>query len=236
MSQPSDIIQVSNPTQTSTKSALKGGYNPSLGPIQLPTSYQAQLASTASSKRNIYDHSLSRRAPEVNLSSLSYIFNVMIQYSQKNSKGIQELEGKLNTLGYSIGPKVLELITLREGKNAKREIKLVEILQFIHTQVWRTLFGRVADELEKSSEADDEYMITDKQPLMSEFISVPKDMGQLNVNAFVAGIIEGILDVCYFQASVSAHTVETPGCPNRTVFFIKFDRDVIERENLRFHK
>ncbi|ODV75233.1 transport protein particle component [Cyberlindnera jadinii NRRL Y-1542] len=79
-------------------------------------------------------------------------------------------------------------------------------------------------------------MITDNLPLISQFISVPKEFGQLNVGAFTAGIIEGILDAAYFQAEVSAHTVEQEGFPLRTVFLVKFDRAVIEREAVRFSK
>ncbi|KAH3666437.1 hypothetical protein WICMUC_005705 [Wickerhamomyces mucosus] len=232
MSNHQDIIHSSSVNQTT----FKGGYNPSLGPVQLPSSYQSQIASSSKNQKNIYDHSLSRRAPEVNLSSLAFLFSSIVDYSQKSSKGIQELEARLNAYGYSIGTKVLEIITLREGKNAKREIKVVGILQFIHTQVWKSLFGKIADELEKSSDSDDEYMITDNLPLISQFISVPKEFGQLNVAAFTAGIIEGILDSAYFQANVSAHTVEKPGLPLRTVFFIKFDHGVIERETIRFGK
>lgn len=56
------------------------------------------------------------------------------------------------------------------------------------------------------------------------------------MGAFTAGIIEGILDAAYFQAEVSAHTVEQEGFPLRTVFLVKFDRAVIEREAVRFSK
>ncbi len=79
-------------------------------------------------------------------------------------------------------------------------------------------------------------MIIDNLPLMSQFISVPKDFGQLNVGAFTAGIIEGILDSAYFQANVSAHTMEADGFPLRTVFLIKFDHGVLEREAIRYSK
>ncbi|CEP22392.1 Transport protein particle subunit trs31 Short=TRAPP subunit trs31 [Cyberlindnera jadinii] len=222
------IIQPS----TATRTALKPGYNPSLGPIQLPSSYTSQV----SKAKTIYDNSLSRRTPEVNIASLSFLFSGIVQYVQSSSKGVKELEAKLNALGYGVGTKFLELITLRDGKNAKRETKVIEILQFIHTQLWKTLFGKVADELEKSSDSDQEYMITDNLPLISQFISVPKEFGQLNVGAFTAGIIEGILDAAYFQAEVSAHTVEQEGFPLRTVFLVKFDRAVIEREAVRFSK
>lgn len=223
--------QVIQPSTAKT-STLKAGYNPSLGPIQLPSSYTAKVTKS----KTIYDNSLSRRTPEVNIASLSFLFAGIVQYVQGSSKGVQELEAKLNSLGYGVGTKFLELITFRDGKNAKREIRVVEVLQFIHTQVWKTLFGKVADELEKSSDSDDEYMITDNLPLISQFISVPKEFGQLNVGAFTAGIIEGVLDAAYFQAEVSAHTVEQNGLPLRTVFLVKFDHAVIEREAIRFAK
>lgn len=142
------IIQPS----TATRTALKPGYNPSLGPIQLPSSYTSQV----SKAKTIYDNSLSRRTPEVNIASLSFLFSGIVQYVQSSSKGVKELEAKLNALGYGVGTKFLELITLRDGKNAKRETKVLEILQFIHTQLWKTLFGKVADELEKSSDSDQE--------------------------------------------------------------------------------
>lgn len=146
-----DII---NPS-TSKPTGLKPGYNPSLGPIQLPSSYQSQIVSKS---KNIYDNSVFRRTPEVNLSSLAFLFSAIIQETQQNSKGVQQLEAKLNSYGYGVGTKFLELITLRDGKSAKRETKIVEVLQFIHTQVWKTLFGRPADGLEKSQDSEDECM------------------------------------------------------------------------------
>ena len=53
--------------------------------------------------------------------------------------------------------------------------------------------GRVA-------QADDEYMISDTEVFVNKFISVPKDMGQLNCAAFVAGIVKGILAGAGFPA------------------------------------
>ena len=37
--------------------------------------------------------------------------------------------------------------------------------------MWRALFGRTADSLEKGTGADDEYMISDKAILVNRFIS-----------------------------------------------------------------
>lgn len=168
-------------------------------------------------------------------------------WCQKKSKNVQQLEQRLNHLGYSIGQKYLELISFRENSylllgssksqsSSRREIRIIEILQFVHTTLWKNLFGQAANNLEKSQDNINDYMITDDTPLMSQFISVPQDMGDLNCSAFVAGIIEGVLDSAYFQAKVSAHTVAKPNYPLRTVYLITFDEAVIKREAIRFGK
>ncbi|CDR41083.1 CYFA0S06e01310g1_1 [Cyberlindnera fabianii] len=224
-----EIIQPS----TAKTTPLKPGYNPSLGPIQLPASYQNAVVSKG---KTIYDQSLSRRTPEVNIASLSFLFAGIVQYVQSQSKSIQDIEARLNALGYGVGTKFLELVTLRDGKNAKRETRIVGVLQFIQMQVWKTLFGKPADELQKASDSENQYMIFDNVPLISQFICVPKEFGKLNVGAFTAGIIEGVLDAAHFQANVGAHTVDDEGSPLKTVFLIDFDHAVIERENIRFGK
>ena len=52
-------------------------------------------------------------------------------------------------------------------------------------------------------QADDEYMISDYDLFVNKFISVPKDMGQLNCAAFVAGIVKGALEGAGFPARYS---------------------------------
>ena len=41
-------------------------------------------------------------------------------------------------------------------------------------------------------------MISDNDPIVSKFISIPKDVSQLNCGAFMAGIVEAIMDGCQF--------------------------------------
>lgn len=41
-------------------------------------------------------------------------------------------------------------------------------------------------------------MISDNEPILTKYISVPKELSQLNCNAFVAGIVEAVLDGCQF--------------------------------------
>lgn len=49
-------------------------------------------------------------------------------------------------------------------------------------------------------QADDEYMLSDNDLLVIKFISVPKDMGQLNCSAFIAGVLKGALHGAGFPA------------------------------------
>ena len=42
------------------------------------------------------------------------------------------------------------------SKTPKREIKLLGVLMMVHTQVWKAVFGKPADALERSVENPDE--------------------------------------------------------------------------------
>lgn len=67
------------------------------------------------------------------------------------------LDSRLNEFGYRVGLRALELVMLRE-KNPRRETRILGILYFINASIWKALFGRQADSLEKSTENDDECM------------------------------------------------------------------------------
>ncbi|CAO0798615.1 unnamed protein product [Mucor circinelloides] len=182
--------------------------------------------------KSILEKNLNKsKGAEVSLSAQTFLFSEMLQYAQKRVNGIQDLERKLNEFGYRVGSRVLELLAWRE-KVAKREIKVINVLYFIHSTVWKALFGKQADSLEKSTENEDEYMISDNEPVLTRYISVPKELSQLNCNAFVAGIVEAVLDGCQFPARVTAHTVPQDGFPQRTTILIKLDKEVLEREEL----
>ena len=77
-------------------------------------------------------------------------------------------------------------------------------------------------------------MIIDNEPLVNAYVSVPRDMSQLNCAAFVAGIVEGVCDGAGFPAKVGAHSTGKEGegemWPGRTVFLVKFADEVLERE------
>ena len=75
--------------------------------------------------------------------------------------GTARADCRLSSIGYSAGQRILSLLLLRTtlaapSKDPKREHRLIPILQFVHTHVYRYVFGRPADGLERSVEGEDE--------------------------------------------------------------------------------
>ncbi|OMO90895.1 hypothetical protein COLO4_18777 [Corchorus olitorius] len=171
---------------------------------------------------NVLDKPLSKGKQEVSLSAFAFLFSELVQYNQTQVDNIAELERRLEDAGYAVGARVLELLCHRDKGN-RRETRLLGILSFVHSTVWKVLFGKVADSLEKGTEHEDEYMISEKELLVNKFISIPKDMGTFNCGAFVAGIVRGVLDSAGFPAVVTAHFVPMEGQQRpRTTILIKF--------------
>jgi len=164
-----------------------------------------------------------RSKNEVSLSAFAFLFSEFIQYSQQRVNTADDLERKLEEAGLGIGYRVLELGCLRE-KSSKRETRMLGILQFITSVVWKMLFGNAAKDavtLEKSVEHEDEFMIGEKSPVVSTYIS----SAPCSCNAFVAGIVRGVLESAQFPARVTAIEDDS-----RTVLLIKFAPEVLERE------
>ncbi|KAL8803780.1 MAG: hypothetical protein Q9182_002990 [Xanthomendoza sp. 2 TL-2023] len=193
-----------------------------------------QQLRTPANRKTIYDRNLNRtRTAELSRASFAYLFGEMVSYAQRRVTGIQDLERRLNEQGYPLGLRLLPLLLYREPpRTSVRPNRILPLLQFIHGPLWRQLFGRTADAIEHSSSANNEYMISDNEPLVNQYISVPKEMNQLNCAAYVAGIIEGVCDGCGLKAAVSAHNGGTEMWPGKTVFLIRFEEGVVEREGL----
>jgi hypothetical protein len=125
----------------------------------------------------------------------------------------------------------------------------MSILQFISTTVWKHLFGKGADSLERSIDNADEYMIFDNNTITSTFLS----SHQISADAYISGIVAGVLEGAGFSARVTAHSVAAdevdrdntsgggmnktsgyvPGLPkrkDRAVFLVKFSEKVLERD------
>ncbi|KAL0577659.1 Trafficking protein particle complex subunit 31 [Marasmius crinis-equi] len=185
---------------------------------------------------SILDRNLNKtRVSDVSGSAFSFLFAEIVQYTQSRVTGINDLERRLNTLGYRVGSRVLEITVWRaesSSKAPKREIRLLPALMFIHTHIWRAVFGKPADAIEKSVENADEYMIIDNDPLIERHISVPKDLSQLSCSSFTAGIVEAVLDGLCFPARVTAHNTPNAQYPSRTTILIKLEKSVLEREEV----
>jgi len=167
------------------------------------------------------------------MSAWAFMFSEIVQYTQKRVSEIGDLERRLNTLGYRVGSRMLELMIWRteaSSKAPKRETRFLPALMWIHTVLWRQLFGKPADAIERSVENDDEYMVIDNDPPITRQISIPKEMSQLSCSAFTAGVVEAVLDGLCFPARVTAHSVPTDQFPLRTTILIKLDKSVVERE------
>lgn len=148
----------------------------------------------------------SRSSPEVSASAFAYVYSELVQYHQNRVDSISELERRLESSGYGVGLKVLELLAYR-SREFKRETRLMNVLQFVSSQCWKALFHKPADSLERSIDHADEYMIVDYTPITSTYIRVGSDMGSLSVDAYISGIIAGILAGAGFPARVTAHSV-----------------------------
>ncbi|XP_028401143.1 trafficking protein particle complex subunit 5-like [Dendronephthya gigantea] len=172
---------------------------------------------------NILERPLNKGRNEVHISSFALLFSEIVQYSQNRVTTVADLQTKLSDLGKSIGSRMLDVLVLRE-KGYKRETRIINVLLFIKTTVWKSLFGKEADKLEQSNDDDKTYYIIEKEPLVNKFISRQKDKGGLNCAYFIAGIVEEILFGCKFNCKVTAHWHKG------TTFMIQFDEAVIARD------
>ncbi|KAH7438572.1 hypothetical protein KP509_04G021000 [Ceratopteris richardii] len=165
------------------------------------------------------------RTWQVSLNAFAFLFSEMVQYNQTRVDNIAELEHRLEHAGYGVGLRMLELLCHREKKRSKASWNSLICPQHpMEIALWK-------DSLEKGTENEDEYMISEKELLVNRFISVPKDMGAFNCGAYVAGIVKGVLDGSGFPARVTAHFVPVEGQPRpRTTILIKFSEEVLQRE------
>lgn len=110
---------------------------------------------------------------------------------------IAQFSCRLHDMGKEVGQRVIDLYFVRE-RSSKRELKLINMLLFIKTTLWKCLFGKEAEKLEHANDDECTYYIIEKDPIVNKFISVPKDKGSLNCATFTAGIIEEVLTSCGF--------------------------------------
>ncbi|OZC06502.1 DNA-directed DNA polymerase [Onchocerca flexuosa] len=152
---------------------------------------------------SILDKSLSRGKSEVNFSTFALLFAEMIRYANNRSNTVSDLQDKLLGYGKFVGSRLLDVIVLRE-KGYRRETKLLNMLMFVKGTIWKNLFNKEADKLERSNDDPCQYLLIEKEPIVNTYISVPKDKGNLNCASFIAGIIEAVLEEMRAKYNLSA--------------------------------
>ncbi|CAE7284395.1 unnamed protein product [Symbiodinium sp. CCMP2456] len=179
-------------------------------------------------KLSIYDRSLQKTRSEVSLSAFGFLFAEVVEYCLKKAAVMHDLEECLHDLGIPAGVRILDLYVLRDNRN-RRETRLLPMLTFIAGPMWKNLFGHSA-ELFKAETDDNSYYVNDKTLLVNRFISVPRDLGDVNCGAFVAGMVEGMLRSAEFPATVKAHNMPDHPGNAATTIVIAFDEVVMARE------
>ena len=174
-----------------------------------------------SPEQRLLNRPISDKTTSLPFSTYNYLFSEIIRYHQDNVTGISELESKLHEIGYSIGNKIYDVLVY--CNKYKSDNNILTLLSFLHGTVWQYLFGKKADALEKSSENQNEYMISDNSPMTSQFITPPKDMGSFSSGAMVAGIVEAFCDLSRFPATVTAHNMPTNDHPLRCTILIRLE-------------
>lgn len=181
---------------------------------------------------SVLDRALPRPRVDVNESLFATLFSEICRYSIQNAQDVASIELKLSSLGYDVGWRMLELVQqyqVQANKNyvMHRETRLIPVLQFITSSCWQFIYGRALDSLERSTEGQDTYLISEKDPLPCKFASVPRDFGELNLASYNAGIIHGLLAAQDFECTVQAHFAGA----GKVVYVVKFDPEVMDRES-----
>jgi hypothetical protein len=170
-------------------------------------------------RANILERPLPKTKAEVSESAFVFLFSEVVLYCQSRSASLADLQQRLSDVGHGVGVRFLELLCFRSGR-MQRYTDLVEILRFVSTTVWKGVFGKEADSLEKATGSEDTYWISDDALLVTKFIG--KDAG-VSCASFVAGIVQGILDAAEFKVKVSTirYAPMTPGAEPKTYIKIK---------------
>jgi hypothetical protein len=145
--------------------------------------------------------------------AFAFLFSELVAYAQSRISTASDLENRLAAAGAGVGARLWEPCCLRAerpGAAPRREAGAVGCLQLLSGPVWAQLFGRAADALERSTDPAHRFafMIREEDPLCSHFVAMPKELARLNVNAFTAGLVAGMLEAAGFPTqSVQAVTV-----------------------------
>ncbi|EDO19529.1 hypothetical protein Kpol_1018p61 [Vanderwaltozyma polyspora DSM 70294] len=178
------------------------------------STFLSSNASNPSSSNNVNSISNTSNPNSTNLNDISNATNVGINSSTN-----------INDKNYESSESLASLVSHMRC----RDLKIIDILQFMHGTVWTYLFGSPSNDLVKSSERENEYMIVDHEHMLTQFIS-----NNNSCDYFVCGIIQGFLTKADFPCTVTPHSNNENGIDGGVIYLIKFDKQVLERENLRY--
>lgn len=92
-------------------------------------------------------HAFHLQAP---LNTFAYLFSELVQYFQNRVSNVGDLERRLEDVGHGVGLRLLEILAYRE-RAGRRDTRLLDVLRFVHSTLWKYLFGRQAKDLEQSN-------------------------------------------------------------------------------------
>ena len=172
---------------------------------------------------SVQDFPLTKGKLDVNLHTFALLFSEVVKYTHVNSKTAVDFHDHLSSIGIEVGQRLVDILYMSE-RGSKRDIRMNHILLFVKSQVWRHLFGKELDSLQRASNVDNVYYLHEHDSVLCKFISTPKDQGGLNCSAFSAGIIQGFLTAACFPCKVEAMVHEG------TAYQVTFDESVVARE------
>lgn len=114
---------------------------------------------------SLLEQPLTKPRKEVALHAGSFLFRQIVQYALAEVRESRKLEDRLHEMGMRVGYKVLDLLCYREKSN-KRETRVLGILSFVTSNVWKYAFGKSADLL-KSSETECRFHTTVSTQILS---------------------------------------------------------------------
>lgn len=194
-----------------------------VGDLKTPLSLQTFPASDGPLSTTAFDQSLKKEPVFWPVNTFALLFAQTVDYYQHRVDTIRQLEEKLAYLGGQVGSRILDSFMSNHQKT-KREQRVLSILLLVKVTLWKHLFGKEADQLEQSNDAEGTYYIIEKDTVTNRFISVPKDKSSLNCGAFLAGIVQSFLTDSGFPCQVNAHAHKG------TTLVVEFDKLVISRE------
>lgn len=129
----------------------------------------------------------------VSLSFFVFLINEVFRYVQKDADSLAQVESRLKDLGSDVGRRMLEIYALHE-KLEKREQGRIPVLSLISNNIWKFLFGKPAESLEKNVDNPNEYMIWENCPIYCRQLSMPPELGDFTVSSFTAGMVQSFLE------------------------------------------